>query len=136
MWRLRNQPKGGARECQALAQAKRARRAVLRRLRRGAADAREVQAADALVAAEVIASQRRRAQARADFAVERSHFPRITKRLAADRPELAAAIRQLSRQHKMARKRALYRRNDRAHQERLRERRESLLREAWAVACA
>jgi hypothetical protein len=136
MWRLRNQPPRGAREHQALAQARRARRAVLRRLARGAADLQALQAADARVAAEVIESRRSRAQARVEFAVQRSHFPRVTKRLAEDRPELAAAIRQLASQHRMARKRALYRRHDREHQQRLGERREQLLREAWAVATA
>jgi len=137
--RLVYQPRSrGARGDQALAGAKRVREAARRRLgRRGERatdeDREALRAADEAVAREVAESVRRRAQARVDFSVERSTFPRLTKRFAAAHPEAAAKIRELSRLHVLARQGARYRRHDREHQDQLRARREALLREAWAV---
>jgi hypothetical protein len=128
----------GARGDQVLAGAKRAREAARRRLRRQGASATDgdreaFRAADERVAAEIVESKCRRAQARVEFAVERSHFPNITKRFAEAHPEAAAKIRELSRLHRLVRKRSSRRCHDRERQDQLRERREALLREAWAV---
>jgi hypothetical protein len=139
--RLRYQARaiGSAKYDPPLASAKRAREAARRRLRRRRdratdEDREAVRAAGEAVAREVAESWRRRVQTRVDMAVQRSTFPRLTKRFAEARPEAAARIRELSRLHYQARRGAEYRRFDREHQQLLVERRESLLREAWAVA--
>jgi hypothetical protein len=133
--------RGSAMYDKLLADAKRVRDAARGRLqRRGERatdeDREAVRAAVEAVAREIAESGRRRAQARVDMAVQRSTFPRLTKRFAEARPEAAARIRELSRLHDLARRGGSYRRHDREHQQRLGERREQLLREAWAVACA
>jgi hypothetical protein len=133
--------RGSAKYDKLLADAKRVRDAARLRLRRRGEratdeDREAVRAAGEAVAREVEESGRRRAQARVDMAVQRSTFPRLTKRFAEARPEAAARIRELSRLHALARRGARYRRIDFEHQRQLMERRESLLREAWAVATA
>jgi curved DNA-binding protein CbpA len=133
--------RGSAKYDPLLATAKRAREAARRRLgRRGERatdeDREAVRAAGEAVAREVAESVGRRGQARVEMAVQRSTFPRLTKRFAEAHPEAATRIRELSRLHYQARRGADYRRHDREHQQRLMARRESLLREAWAVACA
>jgi hypothetical protein len=141
--RLRYQARvrGSAKYDPPLATAKRAREAARRRLgRRGERatdeDREAVRAAGEVVAREVAESVGRRVQARAAIAIERSQFPSITKRFAEAHPEAAAKIREISRVYRLVRKCSYRRCHDREHQQRLGERRESLLREAWAVACA
>jgi hypothetical protein len=85
------------------------------------------------VAREIAESRRRKAQARADFAVDRVSFPRLTKRFADAHPEAVAAIREISRRYRLARDGSRFRQHDCEHQEQLMVRREALLREAWAV---
>jgi hypothetical protein len=133
--------RGSAKYDKLLADAKRVRDAARMRLRRRGEratdeDREAVRAAGEAVAREIAESGRRRAQARVEMAVQRSTFPRLTKRFAEAHPEATARIRELSRLHELARRGTRYRRHDCEHQQRLMERRESLLREAWAVATA
>jgi hypothetical protein len=127
--RLRYQPKRGTLDDEALAAARKTRKTLRKRLRR-----RGGRATDEERAAAQAADGCRRAQARVDFAVDRSTFPRLTKRFADAHPEAAAKIRELSRQHDLARKGAHHRCHDREPQEQLMARRESLMREALREA--
>jgi hypothetical protein len=141
MRRFRYQPRSGARDDEALSAARKARESLHTRLRRKGGRATDedraaARAADERVATEIVECKRRRAQARADLAIDRAHFPSITKRFADAHPEAAAKIREISRLHRLVRKRGYHRCHDHEHQDQLMARREALLREAWDVALA